>query len=416
MQATIKPHTSASLLGSISRQSVIAVFVLVGALALATVMAQTDADLAPLWFLGIGAGFTLQRSRFCFTAAFRDLFLFGEGRVMKGVLTGMAVATLGFAIIMYGKVPFPRFGAVPSEAHILPVGLSAIVGGLLFGFGMVLAGGCVSGSLYRVAEGYIGSWVSTGGIIIGLGLLSQTWNGWWNLLISHEPKIWLAATVNLGYGGGVALTLAGLFAAFLLVLWWESRAGVVVPNMSKQEEPENTFREKLQALWRKVFVRGWPAVVGGAILGFINILMYMVHMPWGVTGELSRWSNALMGAAGVAPPVLLGLNDIGGCAARASEGGFFTHTFAVTVSLLVGAFVGALLAGEFKLRFPPSPRRYVQSLGGGIIMGYGAGLAIGCTIGAFFSAIPSLSISGWLFALALAGGAFAGTKAITRLA
>lgn len=416
MQAATKPHTSASILGGVSRQSVIAVFVLIGALALATVMAQAEAALAPLWFLGIGAGFTLQRSRFCFTAAFRDLFLFGEGRVMKGVLTGMAVATLGFAIIMYNNVPFPSFGALPSEAHILPVGLSAIVGGLLFGFGMVLAGGCVSGSLYRVAEGYIGSWVSTGGIIIGLGLLSQTWNGWWNLLISHEPKIWLPATVNLGYGGGVALTLAGLFGAFLLILWWESRAAIVVPNLSMQDEPENTFREKLRALWRKVFVRGWPAIVGGAILGFINVLMYMVHMPWGVTGELSRWSNALMSAAGFAPPVLLGLNDIGGCAARASEGGFFTHTFAVTVGLLVGAFVGALLAGEFKLRFPPSPRRYVQSLGGGIIMGYGAGLAIGCTIGAFFSAIPSLSISGWLFAIALAGGAFAGTKAITRLA
>ncbi len=416
MQAAIKPHTSVSLLGSISRQSIIAVFVLIGALILATVMAQTEANLAPLWFLGIGAGFTLQRSRFCFTAAFRDLFLFGEGRVMKGVLAGMAVATLGFAVIMYDKVPFPGFGALPSQAHILPVGLSAIVGGLLFGFGMVLAGGCVSGSLYRVAEGYVGSWVSTGGIIIGLGLLSQTWNVWWNLLISYEPKIWLPGSLNLGYGGGVILTLAGLFAAFLLVLWWESRTGVIVPNLAQKQEPENTFAEKLAALWQGVFVRGWPTTVGGASLGFINVLMYMVHMPWGVTGELSRWSNALMGAAGFAPPALLGLNDIGGCAALAAEGGFFTHTFAVTVGLLVGAFVGALFAGEFKLRFPPTPKRYIQSLGGGILMGYGSGLAIGCTIGAFFSAIPSLSISGWIFAIALAGGAFFGTKAITRLA
>ena len=57
----------------------------------------------------------------------------------------------------------------------------------------------------------------------------------------------------------------------------------------------------------------------------------------------------------------------------------------------------------------------MQSLGGGVLMGYGSGLAIGCTIGAFFSSIPSLSISGWLFALALSGGAYLGVQAIKRI-
>jgi uncharacterized membrane protein YedE/YeeE len=85
------------------------------------------------------------------------------------------------------------------------------------------------------------------------------------------------------------------------------------------------------------------------------------------------------------------------------------------VGLLPGALVGALFAKEFKLRFPRTPRRYLQSLGGGILMGYGAGLAIGCTIGAFFSSIPSLSVSGWLFGLALAGGAFLGVQVIKRI-
>ncbi len=400
---------------SIPRQSVIAVAALVIAIGLAVVMSRTEAILVPLWFLGMGAGFALQRSRFCFASAFRDLFLFGESRVMKGVLVGIGVTTLGFAIIMYNKVPFPAFGALPDEAHILPVGLSTVIGGLLFGFGMVLAGGCVSGSLYRMAEGYIGSWVSMGGILIGLGLISQTWNGWWNIFVSYEPKIWLPATLNLGYGGGVALTLVALLAAFLFVLWWESRSGMAVARVVEPEVPDSTFAEKVRAVWRRIFVHGWSAIAGGAVLGFINVLMYMTHMPWGVTGELTRWSNALMSSAGFAPPTLLGLSDVGGCAARAAESGLFTHTFAVTVGLLVGAWVGALFAGEFKPRFPRNARRYVQSLGGGIVMGYGSGLAIGCTIGAFFSSIPSLSISGWLFAVALAGGAFVGTKALRLL-
>ena len=89
--------------------------------------------------------------------------------------------------------------------------------------------------------------------------------------------------------------------------------------------------------------------------------------------------------------------------------------FAVTVGLLPGAAIGALLAKEFKLRVPRSAVRYAQSFGGGLFMGYGSGLAIGCTIGAFFSSIASLSVSGWLFGLALAGGAYLGVRTIQRI-
>jgi hypothetical protein len=164
-----------------------------------------------------------------------------------------------------------------------------------------------------------------------------------------------------------------------------------------------------------VFVHGWPAMVGGAALGGITFLMYSIHMPFGVTGELQRWTNGLLGLAGVGPPVPLGLSDLGGCAARADETGVFGHTFSVTVGLLVGALVAALLAKEFKIRYPRSAVRYVQSLGGGLLMGLGAGLAIGCTIGSFFSAIPSLSVAGWLFGAALAGGAYLGVLTIRRI-
>ena len=121
------------VLKNVPRQSVAAAIVLVTAVALAIFMARTEAVLAPLWLLGMGAGSTLQRSRFCFASAFRDIFLFGNSHIMRGVLVGLGVATIGFAIIMNNDVPFPAFGALPREAHILPVGLTAITGGLLLG-------------------------------------------------------------------------------------------------------------------------------------------------------------------------------------------------------------------------------------------------------------------------------------------
>jgi len=398
----------------VPRQYVAAAAVLVGATALAVPMARQDGILAALWGLGLAAGFTLQRSRFCFASAFRDLFLFGSGRLMKAILLGLAVATVGFAAIMRAAVPLAGLDLLPPQAHVLPVGASTILGGLLFGYGMVLSGGCVSGSLYRAAEGYVASWVSLAGVVIGLGVIAQTWNWWWTSLIATEPKLWLPALFGLGYAGALAVTFAALGAAFLVLTWWEARSGVVAPA-AIAGAPAISFRQRIARAWHAVFVRGWPAAVGGAVLGGILVVMYTIHMPWGVTGELTRWANAAMTLAGATPPEPLGLNDIGGCAALAEETGLFGHTFSVTVGVLPGALFGALLAKEFKLRFPRNAVRYAQSLGGGLLMGLGAGLAIGCTIGAFFSAIPSLAISGWLFAAALAGGSYLGVQTIRRI-
>jgi uncharacterized membrane protein YedE/YeeE len=64
---------------------------------------------------------------------------------------------------------------------------------------------------------------------------------------------------------------------------------------------------------------------------------------------------------------------------------------------------------------PKQPLRYAQSIGGGVLMGYGAGLALGCTVGAFFSAIPSLALNGWVFGAALAIGAYLGVKILNRI-
>jgi uncharacterized membrane protein YedE/YeeE len=409
----VKRETSFGL--PMPRQYIVATLVLVGSLVMAYAMSKTDPLLAPLWLLGMGAGFTLQRSRFCFASAFRDLFLFGSARTMKGIIIGLAVATAGFAILMYSEIPFPQFGALPAEANILPVGMSTIVGGGMFGLGMVLSGGCVSGSLYRMAEGYVASWVSIAGVVIGLGFLTQTWNWWWRNVVSNEPRIWLPGEFNLGFGGAVALTFVGLAAVFFLITWWEARNGLSMPDLGGEEELDETFSQKLSVIWKRVFIRGWSAPIGGAVLGGIAVLMYATHMPWGTTGELMRFSNLTMTTLNVPPPELLGLSDIGGCAGRSTESGLFGHTFAVTVGLLPGSLVAALFAKEFKVRFPRTPTRYFQALGGGVLMGYGSGLAIGCTIGAFFSSIPSLSVSGWLFGLAIAGGAAVGVQVIKRI-
>lgn len=361
--------------------------------------------------LGLTIGFVMQRSRFCFTAAFRDLFMFKSGRVMKGVIIGMAVATVGFGLVMANLLPNPTLGTVAPEAHANPVGVHLVLGGILFGIGMVAAGGCTSGSLYRMGEGYAASWVAFAGILAGLGVASHTWNWWWKTSIGQAPIVWFPAIA--GYGGSILVTLAGLLGVYLLVMWIESRSPVATA-----EPPEVSvatgFAPRLAGLYASVFRRGWPAITGGLLLGIINVFLYTAHMPWRIVGEYGRWANGLLTVAGLSPGPLLGTERLAGCALRMG-GGVLTHGLLLNVGLFGGSLISALLAREFKPRFARNRVRYVQSLGGGLLMGYGAGLGMGCTVGAFFSAVPSLALNGWIFGLALAGGAYLGTHALRAL-
>ncbi|HEY8498322.1 MAG TPA: YeeE/YedE thiosulfate transporter family protein, partial [Limnochordales bacterium] len=114
-----------------------------GAVAVGLATAPYGRDYPLFWAFGLAFGFVLQRSRFCFASGFRDLFLFGGSATLKGILAGMAAASVGFALLESKMVAMPGFGLLPPEAHLFPIGPHLLVGGVLFGVGMSLAGGCV---------------------------------------------------------------------------------------------------------------------------------------------------------------------------------------------------------------------------------------------------------------------------------
>jgi hypothetical protein len=279
---------------------------------------------------------------------------------------------------------------------------------------MVLAGGCVSGSLYRMGEGYVASWVAFGGVMGGLLVGAYTWNWWWETSMAGAPRLWLPRW--LGHPGALAVTLLAIAAAFVWVLWIEHRAGVVMRAPHPAVEDSDGVAGDLRALGHTVFVRGWPVLTAGAVLGGLNVLLFTAQEPWGFTGEVSRWTIGLAGLFGAAPGPLAGAADLPGCVLVPADGAIVNHMTFLVGGMWLGSFAGALGAGEFKLRVPKQPVRYVQSLGGGALMGYGAAIAMGCTIGAFFSGIPSLAVNGWVFAIFLGLGAWIGTQLIRRIA
>jgi uncharacterized membrane protein YedE/YeeE len=391
-------------------------FVAAGGIAL--LAQRVEPRLALYWVLGLGVGIVLQRGRLCFAGAFRDVFLMRNGTMLRAILVGLAVMAPLFALIESRAVPAPDFGALPVGAHVVPLGYNVAVGGLLFGVGMVVAGGCVSGTLYRIGEGYLASWVSLIGILLGLSVAAHTWNWWYAWTIQSAPTAWLPA--SLGYAGAVILTWLALGAAYVAALWWETRGAGDAPPMApmptRRQAPPVTFGQHLAALRTSLVGRGWVPLVAVVALSGLNVAAYLVDTPLGVTRELAAWAERGAGLLGMAAPPLLGADALAGCNLAIGSAGMINPTTLLDAGLVFGALLAAVAAREFKVRVARQKRRYVQSFAGGTLMGYGAGIGIGCTIGAFFSAIPSLGLSGWVFGVALLLGAGLGTQIIRRIA
>jgi hypothetical protein len=103
---------------------------------------------------GFAMGFIMHRSRLCFARSFREPFMTAEGDMTKAIILGLAVGIPLASLLFQMKVIDPYI-AIPATYWV-----GSLTGGLIFGIGMIFAGGCASGSLWRMGEGHIKLWVA----------------------------------------------------------------------------------------------------------------------------------------------------------------------------------------------------------------------------------------------------------------
>jgi len=157
-------------------------------------------QLVLFWVTGLAFGYILQRARFCFTAAMRDPYLTGGTNLSKAVLLAFAITSIGFIAIKYGA--HVQGLPIPGQAYIVPVSLATAIGAFMFGIGMVISGGCASGTLMRVGEGFTMQLLSLFFFVVG-SLWGAHDFGWWklNVILKGEavflPDLfgWLGAVI-----------------------------------------------------------------------------------------------------------------------------------------------------------------------------------------------------------------------------
>ncbi len=105
--------------------------------------------LALMMLAGFGIGFVMHRSRLCFARAIREPFMTAEGMMTKAMILAIFVGCL------FGSILIQKGNIDPYVALSTRFWLGSLIGGLIFGVGMVLAGGCASGTLWRIGEGHL---------------------------------------------------------------------------------------------------------------------------------------------------------------------------------------------------------------------------------------------------------------------
>lgn len=163
-----------------------------------------------------------------------------------------------------------------------------------------------------------------------------------------------------------------------------------------------------------IFKNPFTYVTGAVLLSALQIaLLAASGNPWGVSGTFTNWGAWLWEAFGGSVDKWFYFSSTG--AQNTLNAGFLNDPGSIqNVGIIVGALVASLLASQFKFKKIKSVRQVVAAVLGGLLMGYGARLAFGCNIGAFFSGISSLSLSGWVFGFFLLIGAFIGSKLLAK--
>jgi uncharacterized membrane protein YedE/YeeE len=344
-----------------------------------------------LFLLGGALGLALYHALFGFTSAWRVFIANGRGAGLRAQMLMLAVAAVLF---------FPTLGegslfGQPVHGEYGAVGVSVLVGAFLFGLGMQLGGGCASGTLYTAGGGNTRMLVTL--IFFIAGSAVGAWHlPWW----SAQPNVGQISLISAwGWLPALLVSLVGFAAiAALSVLIEQRRHGTLLSGVATDRRG-----------WRRFLHGPWPLFAGAVALAIGNFAtLYLAGRPWGITSAFALWGSKILAVSG-ADVASWGYWQVPARAQALRESVFADITSVMDFGIILGALLASGLAGKFKPGWKVPPRSLFAAVLGGLMLGYGARLAYGCNIGAYFSGIASSSVHGWLWLVAAFLGSVLGT-------
>ena len=354
------------------------------------------------FLLGLLAGAIMQRSDFCMTATFRDLFLFRSTTMLAALLILVTVSAVLFELVrvLSGTESFalPAFG-VPTAATVL--------GGVIFGVGMVLSGGCVVGSLYRLGSGSrLALWALLG-MIAGSALYAEI-HPFWSTL--KKMTAFDSQAVTLPQWSGLP---PGLFVLFLVLV-----TGLLLWRWPQRFKPLPGWREM------QGYIPPPYAALALAGVGTLSVLLY--DKPLGVTTSYAKVAahlEQLLAPEHLAatpffqtqvPLVFPFVPDPLTAGPGPTFDGIAVMQYPLILGIVLGSALSAWRLGEWRWTRGAPWRQTGSVLIGGILMGFSARLASGCNIWHLWGGLPVFSVQSYLFLLGMLPGAWLGGRLLVR--
>jgi uncharacterized membrane protein YedE/YeeE len=344
---------------------------------------------ALLFLVGATSGLVLYRAAFGFTSAWRRAITSGRGDGLRAQMLMLALTcAVFFPLLGRGEI----FGQ-PLRGSVSPVGVSVIVGAFLFGTGMQLGGGCASGTLYTVGGGNTRMVITLLAFIAG-SVIGTAHMPWWAARATFAP---MSIVALWGPAKALVASLTAFAAIAALTLFVERRRSVPAAAPA-------TRRRSMRG------ADAWPLAAGAVGLAAVNIATLLIAgRPWGVTSAFALWGAKALVALGVGVDAWPYWSTPAQHAAlRASIASDATSV--MDIGLILGAMFAAGLVGRFAPTWRISWRSAAAAVIGGLLLGYGARIAYGCNIGAYFSGIASGSVHGWAWLVAAFAGSIFGTR------
>ncbi|MDQ2183962.1 YeeE/YedE family protein [Alcaligenaceae bacterium A4P071] len=345
-----------------------------------------------LFLVGGALGISLYHAAFGFTSAWRVFIMDGRGRGLRVQMILLAIAVVLFFPALANGVLWGQ----EVRGLVAPAGVGVVIGAFMFGIGMQLGGGCASGTLFTAGGGNARMLITLLFFVIG-SVLATVHFDWWVALPSLPP---LSLVSAVGPVWGIVISLALFAAIAALTIAHEKR------RHGSLETPPPAPRQGFSRLLRGP----WPLVLGAVALAVLNFAtLALAGRPWGITSAFALWGAKGAQMLGIDPTAWAYWQTPANAAALA-QSVFADVTSVMDFGIIGGAMLAAALAGKFAPSLDIPLRSVLAAIVGGLLLGYGARVAYGCNIGAYFSGIASGSLHGWVWLVAAFAGNMLGVK------
>jgi uncharacterized protein len=348
---------------------------------------------------GAAFGVVLQRGRFCFLCNFRDFLEKRDPRGLLSIVVALAVGFVLYQVVFLAWVPVPQADRLPPTAHVGPVSPILALAAFVFGLGMAVSRSCLSAHLYRLGEGSPTAPFALVGAALGfvLGFLTGT-----GFTCRSSPNGRRSGCRTIS---ATPVRRSSRWRRSPVWRFWCSSSPV---------------RSRLRRRRRRRSARCFAASSSGAGRRR-SPASPSASSPWRPISASRRSASPPNSAAWRAPPPIPSpfcrrpsTGSTASAAAPPWSRRRSSPTTASSSSVSSPAFAAALVAGQFKPE-APNGGHVARGLVGGILMGWGAMIGLGCTVGVLLSGIHAGALAGWVFLVFCTLGVWLGLLGMKRI-